>query len=253
MFKFIAKNWDISNIETVLFDKDGTFIDLHYFWGKMTEMRAKEVIKRYSLTEDYFNQLCCFLGYDVDSAQMLPDGITALYSRVKIIEIFRGKLEEIGVVATEEELTNIFDDVASEFYTEIEKYTKPIDEAVVFIKALRAKDAKIGIVTSDSVESTKLTLKNFGWEGLFDVVVGRESSSDTKESGALTRIALESLRAEPATTLMIGDAPMDAISAKNAGIEKTILVASGQVCVNELEKYSSYVLESLSELECLKI
>ena len=173
MFKFIAKNWDISNIETVLFDKDGTFIDLHYFWGKMTEMRAREVINRYSLAEDYFNQLCGFLGYDVDSALMLPDGITALYSRVKIIATFRGKLEEIGVVATEEELTNIFDDVASEFYTEIEKYTKTIDEAVDFIKALRAKKAKIGIVTSDSVESTKLTLKNFGWEGLFDVVVGR--------------------------------------------------------------------------------
>ena len=253
MFTFIAKNWTIFNIETVLFDKDGTFIDLHYFWGKMTEMRANAVIKKYALKEDMFLTLCSFLGYDVNSGRMLPDGITALYSRVKIIELFRGNLLEIGVIATEAELTQIFDDVAEEFYKDIQKYTKPIPEAVEFIKDLRSKGAKVGIVTSDSVVSTKLTLKQFGWENLFDVIVGRESSSETKESGALTKIALEKLNADPVTTLMIGDAPMDAISAQNAALEKTVLVTSGQVGFKELEEYSIYVLDSLSELTCLKI
>ena len=253
MFTFIAKNWTISNIGTVLFDKDGTFIDLHYFWGKMTEMRANAVIKKYALKEDMFLTLCSFLGYDVNSGRMLSDGITALYSRVKIIELFRDNLLEIGVNATEAELTQIFDDVAEEFYKDIQKYTKPIPEAVEFIKDLRSKGAKVGIVTSDSVVSTKLTLKQFGWENLFDVIVGRESSSETKESGALTKIALEKLNADPVTTLMIGDAPMDAISAQNAALEKTVLVASGQVGFKELEEYSIYVLDSLSELTCLKI
>ncbi len=253
MFVFSARGWMISNIETVLFDKDGTFIDLHYFWGKMTELRAREVIKRYSLERKMFDILCYILGYDYHSGRMLPDGITALYSRVKIIEIFRDKLSELGINATEEELTEIFDDVANEFYNDIERYTKPIDEAVEFIKKLRSKGAKIGIVTSDSVESANLTLKQFGWENLFDVVIGRESSSETKESGALTKIALEKLNADPFTTLMIGDAPMDAISAKNAGIEKTILVASGQMDKNELEEYSEYVIYSLKDLQCLRI
>ena len=46
MINLISKKWTLKNIDTVLFDKDGTFIDLHYFWGKMTEMRALEVIKR---------------------------------------------------------------------------------------------------------------------------------------------------------------------------------------------------------------
>ena len=42
MIKISSTDWEIDNIEAVLFDKDGTFIDLHFFWGKMTEMRAKE-------------------------------------------------------------------------------------------------------------------------------------------------------------------------------------------------------------------
>lgn len=249
MIKLKSKDWILDNIETVLFDKDGTFIDLHYFWGKMTEMRALEVIKRYKLSDNYFSQLCAFLGYDVQNKKMLSDGITALYSRVKIIEIFRENLQEIGANATIQELTEIFDYVSEEFYKEIEKYTKPIDEAIEFIKKLHSKNIKLGIVTSDSVASTNLTLKNFGWEYLFDVVIGRESSSETKESGVPTLIALKQLNANSDTTIMIGDAPMDYISAKNAGISRTILVATGQINQQKLEKTSKYVLKSLKDLQ----
>lgn len=249
MIKLKSKKWTLDNIETVLFDKDGTFIDLHYFWGKMTEMRAREVIKRYNLPDCCFFQLCLFLGYDVLNKKMLSDGITALYSRVKIIEIFKENLKEIGAKSTIQELTEIFDFVSENFYKEIEKYTKPIEEAIEFIKKLHSKGVKLGIVTSDSVESTNLTLNKFGWENLFDVVMGRESSSETKESGIPTLTALKKLNANPETTIMIGDAPMDYISAKNAGIDRTILVATGQIKEEELAKTSYYVLNSLRELE----
>ena len=50
MLNLSTKDWYVDNIETVIFDKDGTFIDLHYFWGKMTELRALEVIKYYNIT-----------------------------------------------------------------------------------------------------------------------------------------------------------------------------------------------------------
>ena len=88
MINLVTKDWTLNDIETVLFDKDGTFIDLHYFWGKMTELRAEEVIKHFDINPVEFSRLCAFLGYDTNSGKMLSDGITALYSRVKIIEIF---------------------------------------------------------------------------------------------------------------------------------------------------------------------
>ena len=124
-----------------------------------------------------------------------------------------------------------------------------IDEAV----ELRENGIKVGIVTSDSVQSTILTIKNFGWENLFDVVIGRESTKETKESGIPTKLALEKLNSRPENTVMIGDAPMDYISAKNAGVNRTILVATGQLTCDELSQTSEYVLKSLGELECSKI
>ena len=249
MISLKTEKWQIDNIDTVLFDKDGTFIDLHFFWGKMTELRALEIIKRFNINNNNFEKLCSFLGYDVQTGKMLSDGITALYSRVKIIEIFKQNLLEVGIDTTEQELEKIFDDVANEFYKNMMAYTKPIPDAIEFIKKLREKNIKIGIVTSDSKESTLLTLKQFNWENMFDVVIGRESTTETKESGVPTKLAMELIDSKPKTTIMIGDAPMDYISAKNAGIEKTILVATGQINLSALKNTSNFVLESLSEIK----
>lgn len=248
MINLKTENWQIDNIETVLFDKDGTLIDLHFFWGKMTELRAQAVIKRYNLNENEFEKLCSFLGYDIKAKKMLPDGITALYSRSKIIEIFKENLKGLNTKATTQELEEIFDNVANEFYKNILDYTKPIPEAIDFIDKLYEKGVKMGIVTSDSIVSTNLTIQQFDWEKYFDITIGRESHPDTKESGKPTLLALEKLNANPKTTLMIGDAPMDYISAKNAGIEKIILVASGQIEKAILNATTSCVCQSLNEI-----
>ena len=133
MIKLSTEKWSVENIETVLFDKDGTFIDLHFFWGKMTQLRALELIKIFNLKDNDFEKLCLILGYDIKSKKMLSNGITALYSRIKIIEILKNKLEELGVNTSIQELEIIFDRVSEVFYKNIEKYTKPIPEAIKFI------------------------------------------------------------------------------------------------------------------------
>ena len=248
MISLYTSDWSIKGIKTVLFDKDGTFVDLHYFWGKMTELRSLEIIKEFNLNESHLKKLCFFLGYDVASKKMIPDGITALYSRSKIIEIFVERLKEFGVITTIEKIEKIFDKVSEKFYQDIKNYIKPIPEAIEFIKLLHDKDVKIGVVTSDSVKSTDLTLKLFGWENYFDVIIGRESSDYAKESGEPTKLALKLLGARPDETIMIGDAQTDYFSAKNAGIDKTILVTTGQVGKDELKKYSKFVLDNLSEI-----
>ena len=253
MINLKTDSWIIENIDTALFDKDGTFIDLHYFWGKMTEMRALEVIKFFNLDSTFIEKICFILGYNMSAKKMIPTGITALYSRKKIIEIFVEKLREFNILASIEEIEMIFDKVSLEFYKNIMDYTKPIAEAINFIKELEKNNVKLGIVTSDSVESTRLTLENLGLDKVFSTVIGRESSPEIKESGIPTKMALEALGANPETTIMIGDAPMDYISAKNAGIEKIILIATGQIENNELQKTSEYVLDSLKEIKCLKI
>ena len=115
----------------------------------------------------------------------------------------------------------------------------------------------MAIVTSDSIESTLKTLKQFNWEKYFKAIIGRESTPDLKETGTAAKMALKELNSNPRTSIMIGDTPIDFMCAKNAGIEKTILVSTGQIGLNNLEKITPYALKSLKEIEyseeCLKI
>ena len=215
----------------------------------MTQLRCEEIIRKFDLNSKVQNELCLCLGYDINTKKMLKDGITALYSRSKIIEIFKGELVNFGVNISEQNLADIFDKVSEIFYKDMFKYTKPINEAIEFIKKLKECNIKTAIVTSDSVESTRLTLEHFKWNDLFDTYVGRESSKQTKESGALTYIALNNLNSKPEATVMIGDAPMDFLSAKNAGVEKTILVPTGQIVLEDLKTISNFTVESLDKIK----
>ena len=44
MISLKSKSWQIDNVETVLFDKDGTFIDLHFFWGNVWRFVKKQYL-----------------------------------------------------------------------------------------------------------------------------------------------------------------------------------------------------------------
>ena len=50
---------------------------------------------------------------------------------------------------------------------------------------------------------------------------------------------------------MIGDAPMDHVSAQNAGIKHSILVATGQINKQELAKVSNFTVNNLSEINLI--
>ena len=56
------------------------------------------------------------MGFDVNSRKMLKDGITALFSRQKIIEILTEKLLGINIQTNSKTLEEIFDNVSEKFY-----------------------------------------------------------------------------------------------------------------------------------------
>ena len=49
--------WEIKNIDTVLFDKDGTIQDLHIYWGQIIRMRSRALIKIFKLKPYFFEKI----------------------------------------------------------------------------------------------------------------------------------------------------------------------------------------------------
>ena len=53
MINLKAKNFELNDIELIIFDKDGTITDSHYFWQEIINRRAKKICKKLSLHNEF--------------------------------------------------------------------------------------------------------------------------------------------------------------------------------------------------------
>lgn len=248
LVNLVARNWQLAGIKTVLFDKDGTFIDLHRYWGGITQRRAVAIARHFGGPALNEASLECVMGYDRDTGRLLSTGPVGLKSRDEVIASVVQHTAGIGISVPPESLADLFDQVHAAIPSELTLLVRVIPEAVALLEALRAVGVTLGVVTSDSVVTTEATLAQWNLAHYFSVVVGRESCDGPKITGLPARLALDLLSAEPAHTICIGDAPMDAFMAQNAGLAACVGVATGQLGASDLLAYTPHVVKSLADL-----
>lgn len=248
MATLFTDEWKLENVDTVLFDKDGTFVDLHAYWGRVVERRVLAVIKKYALPSEIFEELALFMGYDKSKNKVIPKSMIVVLSRNEIIEKFTQKLIEIGVSTSEKEIDEIFEQEHKEFLKEMYDYIKPIKEAYVFFEKLKEFGVKMAVVTSDGHNNAEKTLDFLNISNYFDLVIGKEDSTLPKKTGEPATIALEKLGSNKEYAISVGDAPMDFQMADKAGLKGSILVTTGHMTKEELKEYSKYVTTSLADI-----
>ena len=86
------------------------------------------------------------------------------------------------------------------------------------VRALKDDGKQLGIVTSKMRAGTVRGLGVCGLDGLFDVLVGADDVEKHKPDPTPVLKALELLKADPKTTVFIGDSPHDLASGRAAGV-----------------------------------
>jgi len=249
MINLKTKDWKIEKIELVIFDKDGTFIDIHKYWGRVVELRAREIIRYFGLNDDFYKPLCDVMGYDLNTGKLPPDSPVGLYARGKVQEILLYFLVSHNIEASIEDIENIFQSVGQEFLTEQEEYTVTIKEAVMLMERLKNAGCKMVVVTSDSRENAIYTVKKRGLDKFFEDVYGTEDSKEPKTTGDIVKKVLANIKIEPEKTVCIGDTYDDFLMEKNSGIKACINVSTGVVTKNQHKEYNDFIVNSLSEIE----
>lgn len=244
-----TNKFEIHNIDTVLFDKDGTFLNADLYWGKVVEERIKKIISTFNLSSELFNELCLEMGYDTKNEELTVNGPVSVLSREGVINEIIHTLEKYNVQTNFETISEIFDDVHSSFICDINQYTKIIDGAIECFELMKKSNLKLAVVTSDTHTHTVEILKHLNLEKYFDVIIGKEDTKNEKKTGEPALLALKLLNSNPENTIVIGDAPMDYLMAKNSNIKDTILVTTGKVPIQELKSYTSKVIDNLKELK----
>jgi pyrophosphatase PpaX len=89
--------------------------------------------------------------------------------------------------------------------------------AVEAVKALKAKGARMGIVTSKNLHGLEKGLNLVGMAGLFEAFVTSDSMEISKPDPAPVLAGIAELRGDASTTLMVGDSPHDIAAGRDAG------------------------------------
>lgn len=249
MAKLYTDKWALDNIKAVLFDKDGTFINSHIYWGEIIKRRIHAVMQHFEIKEDLFDSLCSSLGLDTKTGLLIKEGPIAIFSREVVVTSLINKLKECGVSSNSSTIEEIFKKVHENFLPDIYNYVKIIEDAKILFDKLKSVEIKLAVVTSDMHANTDAILKHLGLEKYFDLVIGKDDCSKAKKTGEPAKIALKKLNVKAENTISVGDAEMDYLMAKNAGLKGSILVATGQTPLEELLDYTPTSVEKLKEVQ----
>ncbi|MGB4660207.1 MAG: pyrophosphatase PpaX [Mobilitalea sp.] len=210
----------MKEINTVLFDFDGTIMDTNTVILQSWQHTFRTVEGKERPEEDIIGTFGEPL--DVTMEKLLP---------------------QISV----EEGVEIYRNYHYDNFTElIEVFPGILD----LLEELKVRGYKIGIVTSRLRHTTEIGLKKYDMEQYFDAIVTCDDTDKHKPDPEPVYIALERLGSKPEESIMIGDSMFDILCAKNAGV-KAVLV-SWALAVSEEdqtgENAPDYIIEKAEDL-----
>ncbi|NPD88709.1 MAG: HAD family phosphatase [Asgard group archaeon] len=225
------------NVDTLLFDMDGTLTDLGKRWWDPF-FRAYDKIRpeenQIKKKEIFEKTLISIMETSMGSPRML-------------------KLKTFWRASRDLELS-LFDTFRAIKFLRTDplafKDIQPLDGVEEVLKTLQFRGYKMALVTSagdDTVEKAKLKLKMLN---SFDLIITRNSVKRIKPYPDAILLASKELGKNPSSCVMIGDFPQDVQAGKNAGAKTIAILGLNAKYTRErlIEKNPDALLSSIQEL-----
>lgn len=148
----------------------------------------------------------------------LSDGDISKYFGYSVPEACAGLIKEYG---KPEQNLNL-DEVVNTYWSNHTSHPELMEEYPGLkdaMKQLKARGAKIMMVTSGRHDIVTHELKIFGMIDLFDAIVGEDDSPKLKPNPDPAYLACKLAGVKPEDTLFVGDAPSDFSSGNRAGMD----------------------------------
>ena len=210
-------------VDAVIFDKDGTLIDLDVSWAAP----GRAWIDAASGGDaPLWCELAAALGFDGEAGRLVPDGVMAAGTLDELDRHTRMVLVEVGL--GDEAVDHRVDRarrVAIESALRVEGIPTLGDVAAGF-RRLAAAGVLLGVVTSDDRAVAEALLVAIGVEHLVRRVVGGDDDIAPKPSPDGILAVCGDAGVDPARTLMVGDSTADLLAARNAGLAGFVAVGA---------------------------
>ncbi|MGE5257028.1 MAG: HAD family hydrolase [Hyphomicrobiales bacterium] len=239
----------IRDVGLVVFDKDGTLIELYPYWSQMVALRTRLIGEALGLDTKHQAGLRWALGVDERAGRLRPEGPVGLKKRQIVLKAATDYLDGIGhkdALPLCEQAFQRADEISA---GDLNRFIRPIPGAVSLMGALRDGGCRVALATVDVSWRARLAMKYIGVEDMLDLVVGGEAVTHSKPDPEMIHVILDRLGVDSSQAVMVGDALNDVQMGLNAGLKASIGVLTGFATAEQLRDLTPFVARDVSDLE----
>lgn len=228
-------------IAGVLFDKDGTLIDVNRTWVPIYRQMLAEL---FEIDEQGAETLMAKAGFDRASGRFLPNSVLAGGTTRQLIDIWWPGLDDAGAAAKARILDHDYAHL-------VRDKLAPLLPLAPILNELRGMGLKLGVATNDSHVSARNHLAHVGVLGLFEEVIAADTVSIPKPSGEMIKRFAEVAGLHPSAIAMVGDNSHDMEEARNGCAGLAIAVLTGNAGHADIAHLADYTLDSIADIPAL--
>jgi phosphoglycolate phosphatase-like HAD superfamily hydrolase len=242
----------IHDVGLVIFDKDGTLIELYHYWSQMVALRARLICEALGLGNEHEAGLRWALGVDEKAGRLRSEGPVGLKKREIVIKAATDYLDGIGHRDTLRLCEQAFERADEISSAELGRFIRPIRGAVPLLRALHDCGCRVALATVDVSRRARLAMEFMGASGTLDLVVGGEEVARSKPDPEMIHLILDRLGVDRSQAVMVGDALNDVQMGANAGLTASIGVLTGFATAEQMLALTSFVAQDVSEIAVLR-
>lgn len=242
----------IHGVSLVIFDKDGTLVELYHYWSQMVALRARLICEALELDKTHEEGLRWALGVDEKAGRLRPEGPVGLKKREIVIQAAVDCLTGSGLHETKSACATAFERADAESSRDLARFVRPTHGAAALVDALHANGCRVAIATVDISQRAQIAVDFLGFGDKIDLVVGADQVARPKPAPDMIHLILKTLDIKPSQAVMIGDALTDIQMGINAGLKASIGVLSGFATAEQLRTLTPFVARDASEITVLK-
>jgi phosphoglycolate phosphatase len=228
-------------VRGVLFDKDGTLIDLQASWVGAGLATARHLCAL-AQAPHRFDELVRDAGYDACAARLDPRSTWACGTTEALVREWVARLALSGGEAL------VMRMVAS-MTAQAGATVVPLADPAALFARLAARGLRVGVATMDLEVGARMALQRLGVLDVVDFVCGCDSGHGEKPGPGMVLAFCRACALEPAQVMVVGDTPHDMQMARAAGAGVAVAVTSGAASAAVLAALCDRVIGDIGELE----
>ncbi len=211
IFRVDDKTYDL---EGILFDKDGTLVELHLLWSHWFEQIWNAIIQKQPRITCDREQVAESIGLDLKKSFISATGPLAIGTMEDITiivahHLYEDRLPWNSAVQT---VRNCMSEVHSTI--KWEQSLKPILGLTEFLKKARESGVRMGVVTSDDTDIAVKHLEILQLDHYFHSIIGSEQIDLPKPYPEIGIKSCEEMKIDPKKIVVFGDTNSDMLLGK---------------------------------------